>query len=103
MTETPMPKVTQLGNMTVNTSLDTSKLREVAQGRLDYARGELSRLNMEFQIERTRLLEQTRMSIEELERGAKQKLSRLEAEYVEKMQPAKEMQELVSRLLDARS
>jgi hypothetical protein len=100
MTEdAPMPKVTQFGVNVGGANLDTARLMEVAQTRHDYARSELSRLNMDFQLERTRLLEETRARIEDLERGLRQKLSRLEAEYVAKMRPAKEMMDLVGKLL----
>jgi hypothetical protein len=101
MSATPMPKVAQLGVAT--NTLNTEKLLEVARGRYDFARGELNRLNMEFQIERTRLLEETRARIEVLEQDCKGRLHALEKDYVKRMQPAKDMADLVGKLLDERA
>jgi hypothetical protein len=97
---TTMPKVASLN---VTNTLNTEKLLEVARGRYDFARGELNRLNMEFQIERTRLLEETRASIERLEQECKGRLHALELIYIGKMKPAKDMADLVGKLLDERA
>lgn len=92
-----LPKAAQL--KTTSPSLDTGKLVEVARNRHEFALGELSRLNMEFQLERTRVLEDHRVAMEKLERDTRKRLHDLEAEYVEKMRPAKDMADLVSKLL----
>jgi hypothetical protein len=99
MTDTPMPKVASLGQIAPN-HLDVPKLLEAARGKLAFARSELDRIQREHAMKSVEITENARRKMDEVRNEAREALRVLDIRTRDEAQPARDMIDLVERMLN---
>jgi hypothetical protein len=103
MTEAPMPRIAQFGlNPALTTTtgnLDTAKLIDAAKVKLAYARGEVNRIKREYELKRLEIIDQARVKMEDIHAEMDTAIEALNEETAQQAKPAREMIELVGKML----
>lgn len=94
-----MPKLSSLGQIAPN-HLDVPKLLEAARGKLAFARSELDRIKREHAMKTVEIAENARQRMEEVRNEAREALRILDIRSKDEAQPAKDMIDLVERMLN---
>jgi hypothetical protein len=88
------------GSQSNSDLVDSEHLIALAQQRYDRARKTLDQIELEHQLERTKLIQIAKTEIADLAQKAQRKVAALDAEFERRKGPARRMMALVSRLSD---
>jgi hypothetical protein len=98
MTDSNMPKVTQLGQVTTS-HLDVNKLIEAAKAKLEYAENEIRNLRKEDAMKRKDIEQVYRNRIDDAEAEADRDIRALAYDIDVRMKAAGDMIKLVKKML----